>query len=116
MAERGLLERMATESHARAQALRGRSAALHQAAVRSPEPLPAPRTGVIAELKRRAPSYGLAPEEQASALLPSGGDLGTQIEAYVAGGAAALSVLTEPTAFGGCRYGFVVNFYRNQAL
>jgi indole-3-glycerol phosphate synthase len=47
---------------------------------------------VIAEVKRRSPSAGE---------LNGGIDAGDRGLAYVAGGAAALSVLTEPTRFGG---------------
>lgn len=47
---------------------------------------------VIAEVKRRSPSQGdLAPSL----------DAGTQATAFAAGGAAAASILTEPTRFGG---------------
>lgn len=47
---------------------------------------------VIAEIKRRSPSKGM---------INSGIDAGAQARAYVRGGAAALSVLTEPAEFGG---------------
>ena len=50
------------------------------------------RVGVIAEVKRSSPSRG--------AINP-GLDLAWQVRAYEAGGAAAISVLTEPTRFGG---------------
>jgi indole-3-glycerol phosphate synthase len=50
------------------------------------------RVGVIAEVKRSSPSKG--------AINP-GLDLARQVGAYEAGGAAAISVLTEPTRFGG---------------
>jgi indole-3-glycerol phosphate synthase len=48
--------------------------------------------GVVAEVKRSSPSKG--------AINP-GLDLTAQVQAYQAGGAAAISVLTEPTRFGG---------------
>lgn len=48
--------------------------------------------GVIAEVKRSSPSKG--------AINP-GLDLARQVRAYEAGGAVAISVLTEPTRFGG---------------
>ncbi len=50
------------------------------------------RVGLIAEVKRSSPSRG--------AINP-GLDLARQVRAYEAGGAAAISVLTEPTRFGG---------------
>lgn len=51
-----------------------------------------PNVSVIAELKRSSPSKGT---------LDAGLDARARTEAYVAGGAAALSILTEPTRFGG---------------
>ena len=59
-------------------------------------PLPALKLGdfdVIAELKRRSPSAG--------ALADDGLDLVAQARRYADGGAAAVSVLTEPSRFGG---------------
>lgn len=86
------------EAEARAEVLLRRSAELIQAARSSPAApslLAALRGGtvaVIAEVKRRSPSRGaIAPALDATA----------QAEAYAAGGAAAVSVLTEPAHFGG---------------
>jgi indole-3-glycerol phosphate synthase len=59
--------------------------ALHRALRRS-------TVGVIAEIKRRSPSKGV---------LNAAIDAATQARAFEAGGAAAISVLTEPTYFGG---------------
>ena len=47
---------------------------------------------MIAEVKRSSPSKGV---------INSGIDVATRAEAYAAGGAAAISILTEPTRFGG---------------
>ena len=65
--------------------------------LRPPPALPAAGTpfGVIAEIKRRAPSAGL--------LAPVGAEALARARAYVDGGAVAVSVLTEPTRFGGSR-------------
>lgn len=51
-----------------------------------------PRLSVIAEFKRRSPSAGE---------IAVGRDIGPQVQAYEAGGAAALSILTDETHFGG---------------
>ncbi len=47
---------------------------------------------IVAEVKRSSPSKGV---------INRGLDVGEQVVAYEAGGAAAVSVLTEPTRFGG---------------
>ena len=56
------------------------------------EALRGPQVAVIAEVKRRSPSKGL---------LNDGLNAGLQASAFQAGGACAISVLTEPTYFGG---------------
>ena len=61
--------------------------------------LQGPQVGVIAEVKRSSPSKG--------AINP-GLDLAVLVRAYEAGGAAAISVLTEPTRFGGSANDLVV--------
>ncbi len=91
------LERMAAASRARVREARAaRSEATLAAAVRSlPAPPPLRLSGfdVIAELKLRSPAAG--------GLADGGFDRAAQIEAYARGGAAAVSVLTEPTEFHG---------------
>ena len=59
-----------------------------------PKPLPVPRAGVIAEVKRVSPSVGTLSEDDTEALVQ-------RAVAYADSGAAAVSVLTEPTRFGG---------------
>lgn len=54
--------------------------------------LAAPTVAVIAEVKRRSPSQGVINHEMVAS---------ERAVAYVSGGAAAISVLTEPTEFGG---------------
>jgi indole-3-glycerol phosphate synthase len=94
----GTLGQIVAETGARVAELRRRRKALEAAAVaerRAPSLAAALRrddVAVIAELKRRSPSRG----DINAGLLP-----GPQAAAYVAGGAAAISVLTEPRHFGG---------------
>ena len=96
----GVLGLIMAESRERARALTGaRRTELERAAAAAPPPpsfTKALRAGatiaVIAEVKRRSPSQG-----EINAALSAG----AQATAYAAGGAAAISVLTEPTHFGG---------------
>ncbi len=91
------LERMAETSRERVRAARAREseAALERRALARP---PAPRLAldgfdIIAELKLRSPAAG--------SLAATGFDAGAQLAGYARGGAAAISVLTEPTEFRG---------------
>jgi indole-3-glycerol phosphate synthase len=91
------LERMARASHERvAAALASESeAALERRALAraAAPPLALDGFDVIAELKLRSPAAG--------ALAAGGFDRDAQLAAYARGGAAAISVLTEPTEFHG---------------
>lgn len=83
------VERVATS--ARAEPL----PALRRRAAATPEPPPfaaALRGAIIAEVKRASPSRGV---------IAAGRDAAAQARAYVDGGAAAISVLTEPAHFDG---------------
>jgi indole-3-glycerol phosphate synthase len=91
------LERMAAASRERVRSARAResdSALEHRALERPPPPpLTLDRFDVIAELKLRSPAAG--------GLASGGFDRNTQLASYARGGAAAVSVLTEPSEFHG---------------
>jgi indole-3-glycerol phosphate synthase len=94
----GTLGELTAEAHVRARGLASRA---HELA-RTIEKLPVPprfaealrraNVTVIAEVKRSSPSKGA---------INSAMDVEKQLRAYEAGGAAAISILTEPTRFGG---------------
>lgn len=95
---RGALGQILAGTRCRIQALRLRSGELQKGAADA-RPTPSLRTAlrsdsvaVIAELKRRSPSKGD---------INVGLSAAERTLAYAAGGAAAISVLTEPTHFGG---------------
>ena len=93
------LEEMAAGSRARVRAALARRslAALESAARTAPAPpslrLDASGFDLIAEMKLRSPAAG--------ELRPPGEDLGARVSSYARGGAAAVSVLTEPSRFDG---------------
>lgn len=91
------LDRMAASSRARVEAASAETplAALVESARSAPPPLPLALGGfdLIAELKLRSPAAG--------GLADDSFDVDRQLEAYAAGGAAAISVLTEPDEFHG---------------
>lgn len=91
------LERMADSSRERVRAARAREseAALERRALEMPKPpgLVLGAFDVIAELKLRSPAAG--------SLADGSFDAAAQLESYARGGAAAVSVLTEPTEFRG---------------
>jgi len=91
------LERMAEASRARVRAARAleTDAALERRARATPPPPPLTLRGfdVIAEMKLRSPAAG--------GLAPQDFDKNAQLKGYAARGAAAVSVLTEPTEFKG---------------
>jgi indole-3-glycerol phosphate synthase len=94
----GTLGRIVAEAHERVAVLRGSASGIAaRAAAAAPAPsmadaLRGDLLSVIAEVKRSSPSKG--------AIRP-GLDAGAQARAYEAGGARAISVLTEPRHFGG---------------
>jgi indole-3-glycerol phosphate synthase len=94
----GTLGRIVGEAKARAAALEGHLAALEkQCAMTSPgmslrAALRGSTVSLLTEVKRRSPSKGTIAE---------GLDAATQARAYTEGGAAGISVLTEPDHFGG---------------
>ena len=93
-----MLGRITAEARDRAKALKSRGAELERAAAAAPAApslegaLRRADVAVVAEVKRRSPSMGV---------INSTIDAATQATRYVAGGAAALSILTEPAHFGG---------------
>lgn len=95
----GFLEQMAAKSHARVHAAKARvaEAALLERAQRTPAPPPlrlaADGFDLIAELKLRSPAAGALGAFDAS--------VAEHVTAYARAGAAAVSVLTEPTRFDG---------------
>lgn len=94
----GVLGALVAEARERARLLDGRRTELRTAAAAAPPPpslaaaLRRPDVAVIAEIKRRSPSRGD---------INVGLSLADRTRAYTAAGAAALSVLTEPSRFGG---------------
>ncbi|HUQ98708.1 MAG TPA: indole-3-glycerol phosphate synthase TrpC [Gemmatimonadaceae bacterium] len=89
---------MTDEAVARAATLRGRARELQSEAKGRPpapgfrEALRRTDVAIIAEVKRSSPSKGV---------INAGLDLADQVTAYEQGGAAAISILTEPTRFAG---------------
>ncbi len=94
----GTLGQIVEEAKARAEALQARVAELEHAAELAPvgpslrAALRRESVGLLAEVKRRSPSKGAIAE---------GLDATDQARAYEQGGAAGLSILTEPVHFGG---------------
>jgi indole-3-glycerol phosphate synthase len=94
----GTLGELTVEARARAAALKPRAGELSRSIQRLSQPagfaaaLRRDHVGIIAEVKRSSPSKGEINRDL---------DLDKQIRAYERGGAAAISILTEPLRFGG---------------
>jgi len=94
----GPLGRLSVASGVRAEALEARRAELRTRAIEAPAvpsfaaALRRPDVAVVAEVKRRSPSKGVINDSI---------DAAAQAASYARGGAAALSILTEPSEFGG---------------
>lgn len=94
----GTLGAIVAEAKIRAEALESRRSELESACSNAPSgtslraALRQPAVGLLAEVKRRSPSKGAIAE---------GLDAVEQALAYAAGGAAGVSILTEPAHFGG---------------
>jgi indole-3-glycerol phosphate synthase len=94
----GTLGELTDEAHSRAATLRSFAAELERRAASAPKPPSLARAlarkdvAVIAEVKRSSPSKGV---------INAGILIDEQLRAYEDGGAAAISILTEPTRFSG---------------
>jgi indole-3-glycerol phosphate synthase len=96
---KGVLGRLLASTAERVRSLAGQAGTLEDAAASAPGKAPfrqalqaSPGVALIAEIKRRSPSLGgIAPSMSAA----------DQALSYARGGAAAISVLTEPGQFGG---------------
>ena len=100
----GTLGAIVGEARARARALEARRDALERACAFEPvgpslqAALRRPDVALLAEVKRRSPSKGV---------IADGLDAVAQAQAYMAGGASGVSILTEPAHFGGSVEDFI---------